>query len=182
MLSGLNERQKEAVEHINGPMLVVAGAGSGKTLVLTRRIANLIRSGIAPYNILAVTFTNKASGEMQERVDALLGENMHSKPLIGTFHSIGVRILKQEMEALNRKTSFTIFDADDTLALVRQICKDYGISKDELQPRACLNQISLAKNQFIEATEFSQSANTNFEKKVADVYLKYEKELNKMNE
>lgn len=181
LLQNLNERQKEAVSCLKGPLLVVAGAGSGKTLVLTHRVANLIANGVLPWNILAVTFTNKAAEEMQKRVARLLGENAPAKPLIGTFHSVGVKILRQEIGALDRKTSFTIFDADDTLALVRQICKDRGIPKEEFQPKALLGRISMAKNNFLTAAEYGAGAGNIFEKKVAEVFLTYEKELLKMN-
>lgn len=181
IFDNLNERQKEAVSHINGPILVVAGAGSGKTKVLTHRIANLIDNGVHPMNILGVTFTNKAAGEMQERIDRLLGEQFYAKPLIGTFHSIGVRILRQDMEALNRKTSFTIMDSDDTKALVRQICKDLELPSDLVHPKAVQNRISQAKNSMLTADEFSLNIASEFDRKVSDVFTVYERQLVQMN-
>ncbi len=181
IFENLNERQKQAVSHKEGPLLVIAGAGSGKTLVLTRRVANLINQGVHPANILAVTFTNKAAEEMQTRVDGLLQGKMYARPLIGTFHSIGVRILRQEIEALNRKKSFTIMDSDDVKALVRQICKDIGLPKDEIHPKAIQNRISGAKNTLMTADEFSLNIASEFDRKVSEVFNIYEKELVRMN-
>jgi len=178
----LNDRQKESVNHIKGPMLIVAGAGSGKTLTLTCRVANLIKQGIAPYNILAVTFTNKAANEMKERIENILcDQTLTSKPLIGTFHSIGVRILRSEIEKLNRKKSFTILDADDAFALVRQIFKDFNISKERFHLRAILSRISLAKNNLLSSSDFLKNADDIFQQKVAEVFQEYEKRLIKIN-
>ncbi|MCT4592239.1 MAG: ATP-dependent helicase [Candidatus Gracilibacteria bacterium] len=177
ILDGLNERQKEAVLHKNGAMLVVAGAGSGKTMVLTRRIAKLIKDDVNPSNILAVTFTNKAAGEIQNRVRSLV--NNYDRPMIGTFHSIGVRILKKHITALNREKNFTILDADDALAKVREICKEKSIPKEEFKPKPILNKISWLKNQLKSYNDFYPS--NIFEEKVQEVYERYEYKLKQEN-
>lgn len=180
MLSSLNPRQREAAEHISGPMVVVAGAGSGKTRALTHRIAFLLSQGIPAWNILAVTFTNKAAQEMRERVENLVPE-FSEKPLIGTFHSIGVRILRAEFENIGKDRSFSILDADDTLSLVKRIQKDLGISDKEFAPRAILSRISAAKNAFLRPEQVRSMDSNPLERAVAQVFEKYEKEKNAMN-
>ena len=177
----LNPAQRAAVEKIHGPMLVVAGAGSGKTLTLTCRVANMIQSGIRPESILAVTFTNKAAKEMQSRVSGILSGQDFSRPWIGTFHSIGARLLRWEIEVLGREKSFTISDAEDSLALVRQICKDLNMSKEKFAPRAILSRISFAKNQMVTPDQLAQMAENFFDRQVAQVFENYEKQLLKMN-
>ena len=150
LLSKLNEQQAEAVKTTDGPLLILAGAGSGKTRVITVRIAYLIaEKGVAPHNILAVTFTNKAAGEMRERVEKLLeGQSLRSAPLISTFHSLCVRILRQDIEKLGEgyKKSFTIYDTDDTQKVVRTCIKDLGLDEKQTTPRSVRNSISSAKN------------------------------------
>ncbi len=145
-LSSLNPKQREAVEHTDGPLLVLAGAGSGKTRVITVRIAHLIaKHGVSPHNILAVTFTNKAAGEMRERVVELLkGNRLPSAPLISTFHSLCVRILRQDIEALREgyTRSFTIYDTDDSLKVIKNATKDLGFDIKQIAPRQVLNAIS----------------------------------------
>ncbi|MBA2732321.1 MAG: UvrD-helicase domain-containing protein, partial [Acidobacteria bacterium] len=149
-LSSLNQQQREAVVETDGALLILAGAGSGKTRVIAHRIAYLIAEReIAPYNILAVTFTNKAAQEMRERVGKLLsGSQMTSAPLISTFHSLCVRILRQRIEALNAgyTRSFTIYDQDDSVRLIKSCIKDLGYDEKQLGQRAVQGAISGAKN------------------------------------
>src|SRR5918997_5407693 len=139
LLSSLNERQREAVTTTEGPLLILAGAGSGKTRVIVHRIAYLISErGVPPYNILAVTFTNKAAGEMRERVERLLaGERLPSAPLISTFHSLCVRILRRDIEKLEEgyTRAFTIYDQDDSVRVVKACIKDLGYDDQRLAPR-----------------------------------------------
>ena len=172
LLESLNPQQKAAASHIHGPMLVLAGAGAGKTKTLTHRIAYLIEQGIAPWHILAVTFTNKAAGEMRERALSML-EDCPAKPTISTFHSLGVRILRADIEALGRDKNFTITDADDALALVKQILKDLSIDPKQFTPRAIMSHISLAQNAFLSPQEYAASVNNDFTKVVSNVFARY---------
>jgi DNA helicase-2/ATP-dependent DNA helicase PcrA len=155
-LSNLNPEQRIAVEATEGPLLILAGAGSGKTRVITSRIAWLIREkGVAPDSILAVTFTNKAASEMAERVDRLLDHSTLAKPLIATFHSLCVRLLRRDIEALKVNgegltRSFAIYDENDQQAIVKQIMKRMGLDTKQLTPRAVLGKISWAKNHMID--------------------------------
>jgi len=146
LLSGLNEPQRQAVETLSGPLLVLAGAGSGKTKVLTSRIANLMAHGTAADNILAVTFTNKAAKEMQARVEKLIPAGR--APSIGTFHSICVRILRRDIEHLGQgyTRSFVIFDTDDCLSLLKNIMRDRHYDIKEYKPKAILNHFSAIKS------------------------------------
>jgi DNA helicase II / ATP-dependent DNA helicase PcrA len=147
LLERLNPQQREAVQHGKGPALVLAGAGSGKTRVIAYRIAYLIRNGAArPENILAVTFTNKAAKEMRERVQSLLDANRNSEPLISTFHSFCVRLLRREIQELGYKKDFSIYDADDQKRLIKQTMQESGKSETDLSPREILSRISFAKN------------------------------------
>src|SRR5882724_8693677 len=150
LLSQLNAEQREAVSNTDGPLLILAGAGSGKTRVIAHRIAHLIaEKGIAPWNILAVTFTNKAAEEMRLRVQRLLrNQELSSAPLVSTFHSLCVRILRQDIEKLNDKynRTFTIYDQDDSLRLIKQCIKDLGYDEKYLGLRATQSTISSAKN------------------------------------
>lgn len=175
MLSGLNPQQREAAEHVTGPLLVVAGAGSGKTRALTHRIAYLLSRGIRPWQILAVTFTNKAAGEMKERVTSLLEENQ-DPPTVGTFHSIGVRILRADFDSLGRDKNFTILDSDDALSKVKKILKGKGIDDKKFAPRVLLSRISLAKNNFTSPDTYAAAADAPLEKVVAEVFAEYEKQ------
>ncbi|MBA3247301.1 MAG: UvrD-helicase domain-containing protein, partial [Pyrinomonadaceae bacterium] len=149
-LKALNEQQREAVTTTDGPLLILAGAGSGKTRVITYRIAYLIAErGVAPYNILAVTFTNKAAGEMRERVEKILSDQrLQSAPLISTFHSLCVRILRRDIEALEEgyNPSFTIYDQDDSTRVVKVCIKDLGYDTERLGARQVQSAISHAKN------------------------------------
>jgi DNA helicase-2/ATP-dependent DNA helicase PcrA len=183
-LSTLNQQQREAVVETDGPLLILAGAGSGKTRVITYRIAYLISErGVAPYNILAVTFTNKAAEEMRERVKRLLsGESLTSAPLISTFHSLCVRILRQHIEALNAgyTRSFTIYDQDDSVRLVKACIKDLGYDDKQLAPRATQGAISGAKNrQGDDAESYAARVEYNDEKRtaIARVFKLYEERL-----
>jgi DNA helicase-2/ATP-dependent DNA helicase PcrA len=183
-LSTLNDRQREAVIETDGPLLILAGAGSGKTRVITYRIAYLIAErGVAPYNILAVTFTNKAAEEMRERVKRLLsGESLTSAPLISTFHSLCVRILRQNIERLGAgyTRSFTIYDQDDSVRLVKACIKDLGYDDKQLAPRATQGAISGAKNRHGDDAEtYSARVEYNDEKRtaIARVFKLYEERL-----
>ncbi len=183
LLVSLNEQQKKAVLHDKGPLLVVAGAGSGKTKALTHRIAYLVRERrVSPYNILAVTFTNKAAGEMQQRVEKLLeGFPVSSQPSIGTFHSICVRILRKHIHELDYENSFVIYDDTDQQVLVKRIMKSMGIDDKQFNPRAILYTISNAKNQLIDPKQYADQASDYFSEKVAKVYEVYQDELKKNN-
>ena len=169
----LNKNQQEAVNHINGPMLVLAGAGSGKTKVLTSRIANLIENGISPYNILAITFTNKAAKEMKDRVVSLIGSTANNIQ-ISTFHSLGLRILKENYSLLGYERNFTIIDSDDVLTIIKKIMKDLNMSKEYYNPREIKNKISSAKNEMMDVEKFSK---IEFDHKVVEVYKTYQKKV-----
>ncbi len=178
----LNPMQKEAVLHMEGPLLVLAGAGSGKTRVLTHRIAYLIEEkSINPWNILAITFTNKAAGEMRERVDRLVGFGADSI-WVSTFHSSCVRILRRHIESLGYSTNFTIYDSDDQRTLMRQVLKSLDLDPKIYKDRAMLGLISTAKNELVTAEEFKLNAAGDFrQKKAAEVYKEYQKQLKKNN-
>ena len=141
----LNEEQKEAIVTTKGPLLVIAGAGSGKTRVLTSRIAYLISEGVRPYNILAITFTNKAAGEMKERVVKLVGEEAKLMQ-ISTFHSFGLRIIRENYDKLRLDNNFTIFDSDDSLTIIKKILKELDIDSKKFPPKSFKNKISSLKN------------------------------------
>ena len=178
----LNKQQKEAVMYTEGPLLVLAGAGSGKTKALTHRIAYLIdEKGVNPWNILAITFTNKAAGEMRERVDNLVGYGAESI-WVSTFHSMCVRILRRHIDRLGYDTNFTIYDTDDQKTLLKEVCKKVQIDTKVFKERSLLGQISSAKNEMISAAEFQLNASGDFgRQKVAQVYLEYEKQLKANN-
>ena len=173
----LNEWQLEAVKTTNGPLLILAGAGSGKTRVLTYRVAYLINEeNIDPYNVLAITFTNKAAKEMKDRIIGILG----SKALgiqISTFHSLGVLIIKENYEKAGYKNNFTILDSDDSLTLIKKILKELNLDPKMYNPKAIRNQISGTKNQLLTSKEYEKYAMTDFEKVVFKVYQKYENKL-----
>lgn len=171
----LNLAQIEAVTAMGAPLLVVAGAGSGKTRVITCRIAHLIQQGALPWNILAVTFTNKAAGEMKSRVQNMLGENISLN--IGTFHSICVRILRVEAEKIGLKPNFVIYDESDQRALIKKICKDLKLSNKTYRPQDIASKISSAKNQLLNAHKFTQQADNYYDQIVAKVYHSYEKKM-----
>ena len=172
-LNGLNKEQKEAVTHINGPMLVLAGAGSGKTRVLTNRIAYLIENGVSVENILAITFTNKAAKEMKERVFKLIGASASSIQ-ISTFHSLGLRILKENYSKLGYKSNFVILDSDDTLTVVKKLMKEMNLNPKFYNARDIRNKISFAKNELMTP---SQYAKLEFDQNIISIYERYIKKL-----
>ena len=180
-LDTLNKEQREAVTTTEGPLLVLAGAGSGKTRVLTTRIAYLIEEvGIAPEHILAITFTNKAAKEMKDRVFQMLG-GIAYQIQISTFHSFGLLIVRENVDMLGYQPNFTILDSDDSLTVIKKIMKDMGLDQKEYNPRAIKNRISGAKNEMLSPIQYEQFANTDFEQKVVDVYYAYEKKLKATN-
>lgn len=178
ILSDLNNKQIEAVKTVDGPVLVVSGPGSGKTKCLTHRIAHLISTGIQPENILALTFTNKAAQEMKERINKLLGKQSAS-PALGTFHSVGLRILRKNIQYLGYKNSFTIFDADDQLSLVKRTMADLELDTKKFNPNAILSRISKLKTEFTEPAKADSSEF--FSKIVKSVYINYQDELKRLN-
>lgn len=173
----LNNEQQKAVNHIDGPMLVLAGAGSGKTKVLTNRIANLIEHGISPYEILAITFTNKAANEMKERVYNLIGDDA-KRIQISTFHSFGLKMIKENCELLGFNKNFTILDSDDTLTVVKKIIKEYNMDPKFYNAKTIRNKISSAKNELITPSKFSK---IEFDKSIVAVYERYERMLKNNN-
>jgi DNA helicase-2/ATP-dependent DNA helicase PcrA len=179
-LEHLNPVQQEAVKAANGPIMIVAGAGSGKTRVLTYRIAYLVECGVPPHQILALTFTNKAASEMKSRVVKLVGEKAHEL-WMGTFHSMFARILRKEAELLGYSRSFTIYDSEDSLQVVRRVMEQLNLSKDQFNPNAVRSRISAAKNQLMNVQQYSEMAKELFDEKVALVYEEYEKRLLKSN-
>ncbi|MGA3100462.1 MAG: UvrD-helicase domain-containing protein [Terracidiphilus sp.] len=186
-LAHLNPEQRAAVEAPEGPLLILAGAGSGKTRVITHRIAWLIQEkNIAPDSILAVTFTNKASGEMAERVNELLGHTTLAKPLISTFHSFCVRILRRDVEALKvgdkgLTRAFTIFDENDQSGLVKQIMKRMGLDTKQLTPRTVLSRISWAKNHMVDPQDYFLGSKDPTSERIAHIFKAYQDELRKNN-
>ena len=178
----LNDKQKEAVLHTEGPLLILAGAGSGKTRVLTHRIAYLIdQCGVNPWNILAITFTNKAAGEMRERVDNLVGFGAESI-WVSTFHSMCVRILRRHIQLLGYDTNFTIYDADDQKTLMKDVCKLLQIDTKIYKERNLMAAISHAKNELVSPEQFRLEAGGDFgQRKIAEVYEEYEKQLRANN-
>ncbi len=179
MLDGLNKEQKEAVLHKDGPLLILAGAGSGKTRVLTTRIAYLIKEhNINPYNILAITFTNKAAKEMKVRIENLIGK---TSLIASTFHSFGVRILRENYEALGYLSNFNIMDSDDTLTLIKKILKDLNYDPKTFSPYMIKNKISSSKNEFIMSDEYKKFVHSEEDDVIYKVYKKYQEILFKNN-
>ena len=178
----LNEPQREAVYHTDGPLLILAGAGSGKTRLLTHRIAYLIEErNVNPWNILAITFTNKAAGEMRERVDSLVGFGSESI-WVSTFHSMCVRILRRFIDRLGYDNRFTIYDTDDQKTLMKEVCKKVAIDTKVFKERSLMSAISSAKNELILPDEFELNAGGDFAKlKIAKVYREYEAQLKANN-
>jgi len=187
LLQHLNPQQREAVEAIDGPVLILAGAGSGKTRVITHRIAYLIdQRGAAPDSILAVTFTNKAAGEMAERVEKLIGHSSLARPVVSTFHSFCVRLLRRDVEALRvnnegRTKTFAIYDETDQQALVKTEMRRMGLDDKQLTPRVVLSKISWAKNHMIDPQEFYLQSADPMSERVAHIFEGYRKELLKAN-
>jgi len=184
IFSGLNPAQREAVECLEGPLLIMAGAGSGKTRVLTHRIANLLAHGVSPYSILAITFTNKAATEMRDRVDRMIG--VGSKDIwLSTFHSFCARILRREIEATGiYQKNFVIYDASDTQSLVKKCLKELNFDDKQYSPGAVLGVISNAKNQMMGPVAFDQHVRINgtfYDQKVSEVYTLYQSKLRSNN-
>jgi DNA helicase-2/ATP-dependent DNA helicase PcrA len=201
ILEGLNERQKEAVEIVDGPILIIAGAGSGKTRALTHRVAYLIKEkGVNPGNILAVTFTNKAAGEMKERIIKLLSDpndaNQHPNnsnkksqlpitnyqlPHVGTFHAICAKILRREIDKLGYKKSFNIIDDHDQAVLMKKVVKKLGIDPQQFNPSGIIDQISRAKNELVGVDLYKERIGGYYEEVVSKAYHEYQKELQENN-
>lgn len=190
IVDGLNQSQLEAVQTLEGAVLVLAGAGSGKTKTLTHRIANLVVSGVHSSNILAVTFTNKAAGEMRERLLALMarvqGQDNHQLPTtnfpwLGTFHSICVRILRRDISALGYETNFVIYDSSDSSSLVKQIMTDLKMDSKQINPRAVRSAISSAKSELMTPSDYQAASDGYFMEQVAKVYHLYQEALKKSN-
>ena len=172
----LNKEQREAVTFLNGPLLVLAGAGSGKTRVLTYRIAYLLERGISPYNILAITFTNKAANEMKNRVTRLIGKQADVMQ-VSTFHSFGLRLIRENHDLLHLANNFAIFDVEDTISVIKKILKEMNLDSEKFTPKAIKNKISSLKNNLIDLETFKRKASDDFELLVSSVYDKYANEL-----
>ena len=181
-IEGLNDRQKEAVLHTDGPLLILAGAGSGKTRVVTHKIAYLIKEkGVFPGNVLAITFTNKAANEMKERVGELLNTNVEGM-WMGTFHSICVRILRRNIDKIGYSRSFSIYDRDDQITLIRECMKEKNLSKDMYKEAGVLAQISNLKDSMIEPDSFiNENYNNLYKRNIGELYALYQKKLRQYN-
>lgn len=180
-LQGLNKEQAEAVRTINGPMLILAGAGSGKTKVLTCRVAHLLQQGVRPYRILAITFTNKAAAEMRERVDKMAGPAAKDVWLF-TFHAFCARVLRRDIDKLGQySNNFAIYDTTDTKNLIKQILKEMNLDEKRFQPAGIIGRISNAKNELLGVKEFAAQAGDFYEAKVAQIYEAYEGKLRANN-
>ena len=181
ILDKLNEQQRIGVTTTEGPVLLLAGAGSGKTRVLTNRIAYLLEQGVNPWNILAIAFTNKAAGEMRERVDDMIGFGSESI-WIATFHSTCVRILRRHIDKIGYDTNFTIYDTDDQKSTIKAICKRDNIDTKQIKERTILGVISSCKNEMISPEEYEKTAMGNWmNQRIAHVYKEYQKTLKKNN-
>ena len=179
LLNGLNPEQQRAVKLTDGPLLIMAGAGSGKTRVLTHRIAYLmVEKYVNPYNILAITFTNKAAREMRERIQRMMGGTA-DQVWISTFHSMCVRILRRDIDRLGFNRNFTILDTSDQLSVIKQILKDKNIDSKKFDPRSLLGSISSAKNELIDTEEFAKNSSGYYENTVSEVYTEFQKRLSK---
>ncbi|MEK7074868.1 MAG: UvrD-helicase domain-containing protein, partial [Patescibacteria group bacterium] len=195
ILDGLNDKQREAVTTTDGPVLIIAGAGSGKTKALTHRVAYLISQGIAPENILAVTFTNKAAGEMRKRVFKLISSQVnksktnqlinlqtHKQPFIGTFHAFCVSVLREECPKIGFSKNFSIFDDDDSLSLLKEVMKELNISIKQYPAGMMARVISGLKNELLAPEDYSREAGDGiFPKTVFKIYAEYQKRLTRAN-
>ena len=184
--AGLNEGQMKAVLQTEGPVLILAGAGSGKTKTLTHRIAYLLaEKRVRPEHILAVTFTNKAAGEMKERIEKLLHQSeersLRMPQYIGTFHSLCSRILRRDIGVLGYSTSFNILDDQDQQSLAKKVMKELEISTDQVKPRSMMEAVSRAKNQLLSPAQLSVQAQSYYEELGAKFYVRYQAELEKNN-
>ena len=178
----LNERQKQAVMQTQGPVLILAGAGSGKTRVLTHRVAWLIEEeGVNPYQIMAITFTNKAAGEMRERVDKIVGYGAE-QIWVSTFHSTCVRILRRYIDRLGYDNNFTIYDTDDQKGVMKEVCKKLQIDTKMLKERTILGAVSSAKNELIDPLQYEMQAGFDYNaSRIAKAYKEYQAVLHKNN-
>ncbi len=187
IMSQMNPEQQRAIDTTDGPVLIIAGAGSGKTRVITHRILNLIKKGVTPQNILAITFTNKAAKEMRERVEKLLTEDkatnrpisMHERPFLSTFHSLGVHIIKENAGLLGLTRHFTIFDRNDSRRAIKDAMEKANVDPKKFEPGMMLNKISLAKGDGMTRIEYADKSRDAFEEMVANVWEKYESILTK---
>ena len=179
-LNDLNPVQQDAVKATNGPVMIIAGAGSGKTRVLTYRIAHLIACGVSPHEILALTFTNKAANEMKQRIIRLVGEKA-TQLWMGTFHSMFARVLRRECEVLGYTPSFTIYDSDDSLGVIRESMAQLGISAQQIHPNLLRNLVSRAKNELLTPKGMEERARDFTEEKAAQVFRLYERRLERSN-
>lgn len=184
-LDELNTSQREAVEQIDGPLMVIAGAGSGKTRVLTYRIAYMIENGIDPFNVLALTFTNKAAREMTERIGKIVGPSEAKNITMGTFHSVFSRILRFNADRLGYPTNFTIYDTQDSKNLIKDIIKELNLDDKAYKPSSVLGRISSAKNNLVSADMYAQNEEILFEDKqakrplISTIYKTYENRCRK---
>ena len=184
IFDGLNDAQSEAVRKIDGPVLILAGAGSGKTRALTHRIAHLISQGVQPWQILAVTFTNKAANEMKERITNLLklsDPNSKQLPVMGTFHSVCVRILRRDIEHIGRNRDFVIYDTDDQEKLMKMVLKEMGIDVKEMKPKTALAHVGKFKSEAMTSKEVAEQATTDWMAQLVKIYQRYQAELKQNN-
>ena len=179
-LKELNPVQRKAVEAVNGPVMIIAGAGSGKTRVLTYRVAHLVALGVRPESVLALTFTNKAANEMKARITSLVGEHAQ-RVWMGTFHSLFARILRMEAQTLGYQRNFTIYDADDSLSQIKSVMNALGIPQQQFSPQGIRSRISRAKNQLVSPQLFRESGQDPMTEKTAQVYEEYQKALLRSN-
>ncbi len=180
ILDSLNSGQKETVQTIDGPVLVLAGAGSGKTKSLTHRVAYLIEKGVNPENILAITFTNKAAGEIKTRVESLIRKSkleVRNMPTMGTFHSICAKILRKEIEIIGLPKSYVIFDEYDSKKVIKNCLKKLGLDEKKITPASIKYKISSAKNELINAAEYKRIADDYNSDIIFRIYEQYQKEL-----
>jgi DNA helicase-2/ATP-dependent DNA helicase PcrA len=183
-LLGLNPKQREAATHVDGPLLIIAGAGAGKTKTITHRIVNLIHQGVNPKNILAVTFTNKAAKEMRERVEREIIKNapgQESLPYVATFHSLGVHIIKENANLLGLTRHFTILDESDAISIIKEVMKELSIDPKQYDPKKIKGIISKTKGEFIEAGNYSEEASSYVGRIVSQVWPRYEDKKSKEN-
>src|SRR6202161_704649 len=181
LLEGLNDPQRDAVTHGEGPLLILAGAGSGKTRVLTHRIAYLVGTGaVQASEILAITFTNKAASEMRDRAELLVGRRVRAMWIM-TFHSAGARMLRAHADKLGYTRQFTIYDQADSRRLIKRCMEENGVDPKRFTPASIHNQISDDKNRMRDAEAYSRLVGSFFERTFADVYASYERELHRMN-
>jgi DNA helicase II / ATP-dependent DNA helicase PcrA len=181
LISSLNPSQRQAVQAGEGPILVLAGPGSGKTRVLTHRIAHLIAAGVDPFNIIAVTFTNKAAREMKERLEKLLGDGRAAALTVGTFHSICTRFLRRDIVHLGRERDFTIYDSEDQQRIMKRVLRDLNLDEKKNSPRAIHATISRAKNELVDAEEFARHARSYFDEIVSRCFKRYQELLRESN-